>query len=68
MRFGLINGNILTARLQGNDTFNFNREIEVRKNDGLPYDALSVDEQEQLENDSTLIEHRLEHVRHKLKR
>ncbi|MHC1782473.1 MAG: hypothetical protein AB9891_06885 [Anaerolineaceae bacterium] len=45
-----------------NDTFVLRREITIRKSDGVDYDSLSEQEQEILENESTLLGHRIETI------
>ena len=39
------------------DIFELTREVEVRKLDGIPYEKLSDKEQNELDNDSSLIKH-----------
>ena len=46
-----------------NETFVLNREIEYRKSDGKPYDTLTDEEQDVLDNDSTLSDYRIEEVK-----
>ena len=48
-----------------NDTFVLKREIEFRKSDGKPYDELTEDEQDILDNDSSLVGYRSDTVRYK---
>jgi hypothetical protein len=48
-----------------NDTFVLRREITIRKSDGANYDSLSEQEQEVLDNDSSLMDYRIETVHFK---
>jgi hypothetical protein len=48
-----------------NETFVFTCEIEIRKSDGARYDSLSPREQERLDNDSSLVDYRIEEIRYK---
>jgi hypothetical protein len=48
-----------------NDTFVLRREISIRKSDGVEYESLSEQEQEILDNDSTLMDYRIETVQFK---
>jgi hypothetical protein len=48
-----------------NDTFVLRREISIRKSDGAEYESLSEQEQEILDNDSTLMDYRIETVQFK---
>jgi hypothetical protein len=45
-----------------NDTFVLKREIAIRKSDGATYESLSEQEQDVLDNDSTLMDYRIETV------
>ena len=45
------------------NTFEFQRELEVRRSDGVPYDELTTEEQEILDNDSTLTDYKMITVR-----
>lgn len=45
-----------------NETFVLTREIEFRKSDGAAYDSLSSEEQDVLDNDSSLSDYRIEKV------
>lgn len=48
-----------------NDTFVLRREISIRKSDGAEYESLSEQEQEILDNDSTLMDYRIDAVQFK---
>ena len=43
---------------QDNDTFSLENEVEIRKSDGIPYDDLSIEEQDLLNNNTSLIDYR----------
>lgn len=45
-----------------NEVFKFTRELEFRKADGVPYDALTEREQKIVDEDSTLLDHKIETV------
>lgn len=45
-----------------NETFLLKREVAFRKSDGIPYEQLSEEEQEILDEDSSLVGHQNEDV------
>lgn len=45
-----------------NDSFALSREVEFRKSDGTPYEQLSEEEQQALDDDSSLLDCRIERV------
>lgn len=48
-----------------NETFVLKREIEIRKSDGVPYDALTEEEQEIFDSDPSLSDYKIETVYYK---
>jgi len=46
-----------------NGNFVFEKDIEIRKSDGVPYDSLSENEQEILDNNQSLVEYRTDIIK-----
>jgi hypothetical protein len=45
-----------------NETISLSRELAIRKSDGVPYEVLSEEEQEILDNDASLLDSRIETI------